>query len=206
MKAQHPQITRRTQHWAYVLILLLAGAGSSWAYREFQGAYVALYQAERRFERMDFAGSIPLYQRALQEGVVQDRAVRRLVEAYRRVGNAEAAASFLATLARQNDTPSIVLALADLYESEGRWNEVISLLLPHGSRWSASSTVARRLADAYRNTHRPEEAIRWYRRAMAVRPESFYIRFRLAELLAWNRQYAEAARLFHSIKDGNVMS
>jgi len=199
MNEKHSQSTRRNQYLAYVGILLLVGVGSSWAYHDFRGAYVALRQAEKRFAQMDFAGSIPLYRRALQEGAIRDQAVRHLVEAYRRIGNAESAASFLATLGRQNGEPSIVFALAGLYESEGRWDEIISLLLPLVPKWPASSTVTRRLADAYRNTNRPEEAILWYRRAMAIRPESFYIRFRLAELLAWNRQYEEAIRLFHSL-------
>lgn len=199
MTHDNRQTIRARQIRAYALILLMAGAASSWGYHHLQDAFVALHQAERHFDRGEWRAAIPLYRRALEKGGAGDRGIRHLVEAYRKAGDADGAAAFLESLTRDSARPGIVLALARLYEAEGRWDAIIALLQPRASRRPESPAVARRLADAYRNSERLEQAIRWYRRALEARPGSFYIRFRLAEVLSWNRQYEEAAEWFRSL-------
>lgn len=199
MKKKPIQNVRRRQYLAYLLILMIAGTGSSWAYHLIHGAHVALHQAEKHFARQDYTGAIPLYRKAMEDGLIRDWAVRHLVEAYSSIGEEKSAILYLESLARQHGEPTTVLSLAGLYESEGRWADIISLLHPYTSQRPESLSAARRLADAYRNTGSWKKAEHWYRSALAVRPESVFTRFRLAEVLAWTHQYDEAIGLFRSI-------
>lgn len=190
---------KHRQYAAYAFMLLLASIAAFVGYRTVNSAQVIYHKAESLFSNGAFAQAIPLYETVLDARLKKGKPLQRLFEANLRQGRgAEAVAAFDRLADRLKNTQDVV-ALANIFESQGRWQEAVDVFRRYETLWSESPPAMMHLADLYRNAADFDSAQREYRRALAKAPASLYARFRLAEVLAWSKRYDESIEMLRSI-------
>ncbi|MFZ5775903.1 MAG: tetratricopeptide repeat protein [Thermodesulfobacteriota bacterium] len=191
---------KQAQWGMYLVLLLAVGLAASAGYHHAHREMVLFRRAEVAFVHRDLPGAILLYRQAIEAGLIDATARRRLAEAYRRQGNTALAMGELElALGDHPHDTQLIDELAGLYTQAGELDKGIALAgrLPEDP--AVRFPFWQRLGDLAVAGQRFEQATTCYRNALASAPGEVSVSVKLATVLGWQRRYDEAVALFAQV-------
>lgn len=188
------------QQVLFLALLVLTGLAVQWAYPRLNPQWIALRQGESALVRRDYPRAALDLARAVELGARIPRTWRLLGQAYLAQDRLEPARQAFLELARLlPDDGDAIYLLIGIDERMGQPGRALEALAELERDQGLDYDGLRRMAELHLRLDDRAGAERALRRALALRPQGGEATLRLADLMAWDKRYAEAQVILQGV-------